>query len=265
MKDISIFINKKIKPVNPILIAGLPGIGNVGKIAVDYIRKELKAERYATIYSKYFPQYVVMLKNGLVRMGSNTIYYVNTHKKIGSDLLLFTGDFQSASTDGQYKINSKIIEFFKNRLSGKFVYTIGGYASGEQAPKQHKVFANATSQKVIEEFKDTGAIFNKTSGTIIGSAGMLIGFAKLNKMNGICLMGETGFNTTYDMEAAEKVISLLSKKIKIKIDTTELKERAKQYQSQIDALAGISEESLEEQVPQYPAYPENMPKPSYIR
>ncbi len=35
---------KKPKLNNPILIEGLPGIGNVGKVAVDFLIEELKAK-----------------------------------------------------------------------------------------------------------------------------------------------------------------------------------------------------------------------------
>ena len=48
----------KIKPVgkkpnlkNPVLIEGLPGIGNVGKIVVDFMVDELKAQKVYEIYS----------------------------------------------------------------------------------------------------------------------------------------------------------------------------------------------------------------------
>ena len=34
-----------IKLNNPVLIEGLPGIGNVGKIAADFIVEELKGEK----------------------------------------------------------------------------------------------------------------------------------------------------------------------------------------------------------------------------
>jgi hypothetical protein len=38
-------ISKKPKLNNPILIEGLPGIGNVGKVTVDFLIDELKATK----------------------------------------------------------------------------------------------------------------------------------------------------------------------------------------------------------------------------
>ncbi|HEC95900.1 MAG TPA: proteasome assembly chaperone family protein, partial [Euryarchaeota archaeon] len=51
------FIVEKDKPKlkNSILIEGLPGVGLVGKIAVDYMISELKAKKFADLYSPYMP------------------------------------------------------------------------------------------------------------------------------------------------------------------------------------------------------------------
>jgi len=36
---------------NPILVSGLPGIGNVGKITADYFIEKLKMKKMADIFS----------------------------------------------------------------------------------------------------------------------------------------------------------------------------------------------------------------------
>ncbi|MFA6679764.1 MAG: PAC2 family protein, partial [Candidatus Methanomethylophilaceae archaeon] len=50
------------KPVlkRPILIEGLPGIGNVGKITADFLASSLNAEKFASIYSEHFPPQVML-------------------------------------------------------------------------------------------------------------------------------------------------------------------------------------------------------------
>ena len=47
-------IQEHVKPKNlvkPIAIEGLPGIGNVGKLAVDFLIDELKAKKLVTIHA----------------------------------------------------------------------------------------------------------------------------------------------------------------------------------------------------------------------
>jgi proteasome assembly chaperone (PAC2) family protein len=43
------------KPENPILIEGLPGIGQVGKLVAEYMIHMLGAEKIGEIHSIYFP------------------------------------------------------------------------------------------------------------------------------------------------------------------------------------------------------------------
>ena len=55
-------VTKEIKTIpklnKPILIEGLPGIGNVGKIAVDFLIEELKAKKIYSFFSYKFPHSV---------------------------------------------------------------------------------------------------------------------------------------------------------------------------------------------------------------
>ena len=45
---------RKVRLNRGVLIQGLPGIGLVGKIAVDYIVSELGLEKVAEVYSGHF-------------------------------------------------------------------------------------------------------------------------------------------------------------------------------------------------------------------
>ena len=58
---------KEIKAKDAVLFTGLPGIGLVGKIVVDYLLKQVKAERVAEIVSDSFPP-SVHTRNGLIEM-----------------------------------------------------------------------------------------------------------------------------------------------------------------------------------------------------
>lgn len=50
---------EKPKLKEPIIIAGLPGIAHIGKLAVEYLVHELKARKFAELYSEHFPEWVV--------------------------------------------------------------------------------------------------------------------------------------------------------------------------------------------------------------
>lgn len=253
-----------IKLNKPVLIVGLPGIGNVGKLVVEHLRREFKAEKIATMYSPHFPHHAIMLSNGRLRLVNNRFYLIKAKKPLANDLVLLTGDAQAITSEGQYEVNSKIVDFFKNELNGNFIYTLGGYSIGEGIEKRPRVFGNATSKEVIKEFSDTDVIFGRSKGTIWGSAGLIVVFAKMQKIDAVCLMGETNF-LEVDASAAKAVIFQLAKKLNLNVNTENL--------DRIIARTAKAMQELEKQVGGLNLGQQQFPvggntddkKPSYIR
>lgn len=214
-------MKKEVKLNRPVLVVGLPGIGNVGKLVAEHLKSEFGGVKLATLYSNHFPHKVIMLKNGGIRLVSNRFYYLRSKKKGGSDIVLLIGDDQAITPEGQYEVNSKIVDFFKDKLKGSFVYTIGGYTTGEPITGVPRVYGNATSKEVVESFKGSKVLFGQSKGMIWGSAGLIIAFAKRSKIDGVCLMGETSF-VDLDAAAAKSVLLALAERLGLTIDTKNL-------------------------------------------
>ncbi len=217
----TIVMDSEAKLTRPILVVGLPGIGNVGKLVAEHLKSEFDAEKLATLYSNHFPHKVAMLKNGGIRLVSNRFYYIRSKKKNGRDIVILTGDDQAVTPEGQYEVNEKIVSFFKEKLKGDFIYTIGGYTTGEPIQGIPRVFGNATSKEVVDGFKGTKVHFGESKGFIWGSAGLIIAFAKHQKLDGVCLMGETSF-VDLDASAAKSVLLVLAERLGLTIDTQNL-------------------------------------------
>ena len=88
-------------------------------------------------------------------------------------------------------------------------------------PCKPRVFGNATSKEVINKFKSTDVIFGKSKGIIWGSAGLIVAFAKMQKMDAVCLMGETSF-LDVDASAAKVVTIQLAKMLGLNVNTANL-------------------------------------------
>ncbi|MGI9012386.1 MAG: PAC2 family protein [Nitrososphaeraceae archaeon] len=72
-----VFSEKKMPSLNsPHLICGFPGTGLVGKLAVDYLIKELGAIHMADLFSSYFSPQVVIQVDGTTNIVKNSLYYV---------------------------------------------------------------------------------------------------------------------------------------------------------------------------------------------
>ncbi len=249
----------------PIALVGMPGIGNVGKLVAEHLRRELKAVRIGTIYSPHFPHQAVMMKSGRLRLVSNTIYLAKPKGK--SDIIIITGDVQAVTPEGQYEVNAMIFRLLKERYGCKFIYTIGGYTTGEGMPQKRRVFGNATSSAVIERFKKTGVIFGKSRGLIWGSAGLIPAFARIGKVEAACLMGETAM-LEFDAAAAKAVIDELSKTLEIRIATENLEKiikRTDELMRQLGQANSGMQMPMGMLPPEGAPAPEQGPRPSYIR
>lgn len=244
---------KKRKMNKPILIEGLPGIGFVGKMVAELLVDELKAEKVAIIYSQYFPHHVVMTKQGTIRIMKNELYLVK--RKGINDLLILIGEAQPADTVGQYEVNEKIINYLKKK-GGKLVLTIGGYGTGN-VTRNPKVFGAATTKALVQEYSRYGILFGKTKGAIIGAAGLLLALAKIQGLEGVCIMGET-HGGYIDAKAAKKILDVLSKILKITVSTKKLERKAKENE---ELLTRLEEVVKEEQFPEV----KSRERLSYIR
>ncbi len=221
---------------NPILIEGLPGLGLVGKIAIRYLIKQLKATRFAYLYSPHFPYFVLVNKKGNVRLLRGTFYFwKNTGGK--NDLMLFTGDSQSQTIEGQYEIADRMLDFAQKH-NVKTIATIGGYRM--EAKDKPKVYVAATSKEVLDKTLKAGALISSSGSPIVGTAGLILGLARFKKIEAVCLLGETrGYLP--DPLAARSVLEVLKSTFGFDADLAGLDEEIARAETMVTRLQKIEE------------------------
>lgn len=222
IEEASVLYLEKPDLNEPILIEGLPGVGNVGKLAAEHLIDEIKARKFAEIYSTDFPPQVFVNPDGTVRMVKNELFYHKGEK----DLIIITGDYQGMSARGQYILAEKILDIAEE-FNTKMIFTLGGYGLGIEVEKP-RVTGAATDLELVEEMKKYGVIFkDEGGGGIIGASGLLLGLGKLRGMKGVCLMGETS-GYIVDPNSAREVIRVLTEILGIKISFARLDEKAEE-------------------------------------
>ena len=235
MKETYIKEFVEIQPNNPILIEGLPGLGLVGKIALRYLIKQLKAKKIAYLYSPHFPYFVLVNKKGNVRLLRGAFYYYQNPK--GNDIILFTGDSQSQTIEGQYEIADRMLDFAEKH-NVKTIATIGGY---RMEPKEKpRVFIAATSQDILKKALQAGATLSTSGSPIVGTAGLILGMARFKKIEALCLLGETrGYLP--DPLAAKSVLEVLKSAFNFDLDLTGLNEEIARAETMVSQLQKIEE------------------------
>lgn len=238
MDNVFVRYIKEPKLVNPVLIEGLPGVGNVGKLAADHLIDETGAEKIAEIYSKHFPPQVLVEDSGVIRQVNNELYYLKN-----PDILILGGDYQGLTSEGQYELADVVLNIAE-KFGVKKIFTLGGYGLGRMI-KRHKVLGAATNIHLVKEMKKYGVVFPKgePGSGIVGASGLLLGIGMLRGMDGVCLMGETS-GYFVDPKAARAVLEVLTKVLGIKIGFSELDEKA----TAIEKLASKMKEMEKQEI-----------------
>jgi uncharacterized protein len=232
VQDVVIRTHEKVELRNPILVEGLPGVGNVGKLAADYLRDQLPTKPLATIYSKFFPPQVYVGEDGVIRLVSNDLSYWRAPNSAQRDLLVLGGDYQGISPEGQYEITDRVLEYCY-ALGVREVFTLAGFAQG-RVVEEPRVLGAVTLASRVETMKKFGVVFsrNDPGGGLIGASGLFLGLGRLFGMEGVCLMGETS-GYFVDPKSAEAVLRVLTKVLHIELDFTSLQSKAQE----IDRIA----------------------------
>ena len=189
---------------NSVFVQGLPGFGNVGRIAAHLLIKFCEAKPFAELYSPSFPDYVSISTKGIAHLPKYEFYAAPMEK---NNLVIMTGEMQPSFDDvlAHYQVCSDIVDFVE-KIGCHFIVTMGGVPLTED---KAQVYVAATSSRLATEFMEKGAaIYSK--GRIVGGTGLTLALAKERNLEGVCLLGATtGFKA--DRGAAFLVFKFLMK------------------------------------------------------
>ena len=238
---------KKPKLKNTILIEGLPGIGNVGKVAADFIVDELKAVKLYELFSYTFPHSVFVNENNLVELPKIEIYYKKMKKR---DLLFLIGDVRPIDEVSCYEFSEQILNILEE-YDGKEVITLGGIGL-QSVPKKPKVYCTGNSKEIIKKYTDgTGADKNihGVVGPIVGVSGLLLGLASKRDIKSVCFLAETYGHPMYlGVKGAREILKVLNKKLGINVNLKDLDKEIKELERDIikksDEMGEVSKQSV---------------------
>ncbi len=240
MEEIEVHELKKVKLNKPIMVEGLPGVGNVGKLVAEHMILELNAEKIVEIYSPHFPPQVLVNDDGTVRLCKNEIYAWKSKKH---DLLIVSGDQQSVTNEGHYLIAEWLLNFAQQYDVSR-IYTLGGYGIGQLVEKQ-TVLGAANDPELVKEMKDYGVEFHEgePGGSIVGASGLLLGLGRLRGIPGVCLLGLTS-GYLVDPKSAQAVLKVLSDALSLEIGMQALEERAEEMEKVVERLREMEQAQI---------------------
>ena len=213
---------------NPLLIEGLPGIGNVGKIAVDFLLEELKAVKLYSFFSHKYPHSVFVNDQNLVEIPKIEMYYKkfngkaqgdkgnqgNKNPENRRDLLLLTGDIQPIDEESCYSFCEEVLKIAKH-FNCREIITTGGIGL-QYVPEKPKVYSTSNSAILLKDYLETMPIEKKIFGVvgpIVGVSGILLGLGKKRDVPGVALLAETFGHPLYlGVKGAQEILKVLEQK-----------------------------------------------------
>ncbi|MFC1733081.1 proteasome assembly chaperone family protein [candidate division KSB1 bacterium] len=212
---------KKI-PKNPIIVEGFPGFGLVGTITTEFLIEQLKAKQIGIIKSDDIPA-MIAIHEGKVINPIGIFYDEKTNILIVHIITSVQGI--------EWELADTIMELAK-KVKAKEIISLEGVASSNMDSDKSKCFYYTTNKKA-KSILDKNKIEPLKEGIILGVTGALLLDADSFPLS--CIFAET-HSALPDSIAAAKVIEILDKLLRMKLDTKPLMEQAEKFEKKIKSL-----------------------------
>jgi uncharacterized protein len=239
---------------SPVMLAAWPGMGNVGLIAMDYLRRKLNAELLAEIdMSPFFIPDSIIVKDGIAQLPdipSSVFHYTKN-----PDLIIFESNAQISGKDGITLI--KTILDTARQYNVSRIFTAAALAQPMSFQAASDVLASCSSAGYLDAIKHAGLV-PMPDGYIAGLNGLLLGVAASRGIDAACLlatMPSYAANMPYP-KASLEIVKLFIRLLSIDVDLDELTSSADEMNHQLSAI----EERIRQLFPTEKEPDEEMPE-----
>jgi uncharacterized protein len=227
----------------PTVLAAWPGMGNVGLITVDYLRRKLDAKVFAEIdMSPFFIPDSIVVKDGIAQFPEipTSVFYAYHNP----DLIIFESNAQIAGREGIMII--KTLLDVLSQFSIPRIYTFAAFAQPMSHANDSSVLVTCNTPTMLESIKQH-TVVPMPDGYIAGLNGLLLGVAASRQIDAACLLGTIpsyASNLNYP-KASIELLRIISAIIGVEIDTSDLEEGVAAMEQQFDMI----EERIREFIP----------------
>lgn len=206
---------KELKPLNlkgATTIVGFPTAGLVGSIAASYLATKLDMEMVGYFTSNKMPPVIAI--HEYKPLPPLRVYVSKKHKLV----VILSEIVTPISLSNEM---ATTISKIATKLKSPLVITLGGISMHQH---ENAVYGISTSEELVASLEKRKHVNRVKEGATTGVAGLLL-TPGLMKSPVLALLAET-LEEQPDPKAAANVLKVVSKLLKIKIDTTELEEEA---------------------------------------
>ena len=225
------FLEKISFSKRPLVLAAWPGMGNVGLITIDFLRRKMGVRPFADLDMRpFFLPDSIMVKNGIAQfpdLPTSRFFY-----STDPDLIIFESDAQMAGRDGM-----SIIKMFLDVI-GNFevdrIFTFAAFAQPKSYRSPSQVLVTCNGDALLSKIKNFGVV-PMPDGYIAGLNGLLLGEAAVRHIEAGCLLSTIpsyAMNFSYP-KASLELIKTIARLQNFSIDTADLEESVDEMDQQL--------------------------------
>ncbi|HTW91134.1 MAG TPA: PAC2 family protein [bacterium] len=228
----------------PVLIAGWPGMGQVGLGACDYLRQKLNAQLFAQIdVGSYHLPDALTVEDGIGRMPDppkQDLYYCKE-----PPLFIFEGDAQLNGQPG-FRLAAELLDCVR-RHGTETVYTGAAYAMAVSFRQRPDIFAAATDEQLKVQLAAL-EVKPLKEGSISGLNGLLLGLAAQRGMPAACLLATMPHYAIEapNPKASRALIQVFQRILNTSVDMTDIDEAVRQSDQMFKDFEGKVNEAIQQ-------------------
>jgi proteasome assembly chaperone (PAC2) family protein len=215
-------------PAPPIMFAAWPGMGNVGLIATDYLRRKLNAKIFAEIdMSPFFIPDSIIVKDGIAQLPDipSSIF----HYSFNPNVIIFESNAQVGGRDA-ITIIKTILDLVKEFKVSR-IYTAAALVHPMTYQSPSRVLVACSNPAHLEALLKNG-VAPMPDGYIAGLNGLLLGVAASHNIESACFLGTMPSYASNMMEIVKTFRDILG----IPLDFSELEASVNEMDQQFAAI-----------------------------
>ena len=218
----------------PVVLAAWPGMGNVGLITIEFLRRKMDAQLFAEIdMSPFFIPDSIVVKHGIAQFPD-----IPTSRFFFTDdpgLIIFESDAQVGGRDGIAVI--KMFLDVISRFHVERIFTFAAFAQPMSYRTPSHVLIACNGDPLCGKLKTFGVIPMPDS-VIAGLNGLLLGVAASRGIDAGCLLGTIpsyAANFAYP-KASLELVRTIARIQDLSIETSELEEGVGEMDQQLASI-----------------------------
>jgi proteasome assembly chaperone (PAC2) family protein len=229
---------EEVKMTSPaVVIQGLPGMGLIGKIAVNFLITHYEAQEIARVYSSFFPPVVqIDSKTSMGKLARMEIYAIT---KTTPNFLILTGDAQPHDI-GIIQVLNSVLDFFIEQNADTLI-CLGGLRVHEEGPE---VAGFGYDKETIQWLEENEVTLLK-GGEVTGAVGVLSALAAERQLKSFGLLGKLTLAGT-DPLASKALLKQINKLYSLEIDLEQMNLSIEEAQKKNDRITDLAREVLEQ-------------------